>query len=58
MGRFKGRVSVGDRIYSLYNIKIMTSMDSPHKTWKSLRVCVCVISFTVRPHMCSDNDAK
>jgi len=56
MGRFRGRVSVGDRIYSLYYIKIMTSMDSPHKTWKSLRVCV--ISFTVRPHMCSDNDTK
>ncbi len=35
----------GDRIYSLYSIKTITSMESPHKTWKPnmcVRVCVCV----------------
>ncbi len=33
----------GDRIYSLYSIKTITSMESPHKTWKpNMCVCVCV----------------
>ncbi len=36
----------GDRIYSLYSIKTITSMESPHKTWKpNMCVCVCVCVF-------------
>ncbi len=36
----------GDRIYSLYSIKTITSMESPHKTWKP-NVCVCVCERTI-----------
>ncbi len=45
MVRFRDRGSVRDRIYSLYSIKTITSMESPHRTWKPnmcVRWCVCV----------------
>jgi len=36
MGRFRGRVGVGDIHFVQY--KIITSMENPHKTWKTSRV--------------------
>jgi len=40
---FRGiRLGLGVRIYSLYSIKILMSMESPHKTLKpNVWVCIC-----------------
>ncbi len=45
MVRFRDRGSARDRIYSLYSIKTITSMESPHKNMETQHVCVCVCVF-------------
>jgi len=42
MGRFRVGLVYEERIYSLYSIEVIVSIESPYKTWK-LNVCVCFI---------------